>query len=345
MMVSQRFKQLFNPLGSAALLLMSTVAGGPALAAETLTLSSWLPPTHPVVVNAIKPWAEQVSEATEGRVRIRILAKALGSPLVHFDLAKDGVADITYGLHSYIKGERFHLSNVAQFPFLSESAETLSAAYWQASQSHPEILEEHQGTQVLSLFTHGPGILYNRVRAVTSQADLEGLKIRVPGGVANDVIAGLGANQMLVSPSEIYESLSRGVIDGLTMPAETPVSYKFIDSITHITTFPGGLYNTTWFLVMNQDRWDSLSPEDQTAIMEVSGEAFARLQGRAWDDADAAGWEALTEAEIPVVNADEGLIAEVQAVSQQLEQVWAEQAAERGVDGAALLSELREAAK
>lgn len=315
-------------------------------AAETLTFSSWLPPTHPVVVNAIEPWAKQVREATNGNVRVRILKKPLGSPLVHFDIAKDGIADITYGLHSYTKGTRFVLSNIAQFPFLGDSAEAVSAAYWQAAVDQPEILEEHEGTHVLSLFTHGPGIIYSRNdEKIASAADLSGQKIRVPGGVANDLVDALGAEQMLVSPSEIYESLSRGVIDGLVMPAETLVSYKFIDEVANITRIPGGLYNTTWFLTMNQERWDSLSPEDQEAIMSVSGEAFARLQGKAWDDADAAGWEAIEEAGIPVTDADEAFLTEIKDAAMPIEKAWAERASsERGVDGAAMLETLRQRA-
>ena len=337
------FKNPLNKTTLAAALLVLGLAGGQAVAAETLTLSSWLPPTHPVVVNAIKPWAKQVHEATGGNVRIRVLAKPLGSPLVHFDLAKDGVTDIAYGLQSYTKGDRFHASNVAQMPFMGENAEALSVAYWQAAEKYPAIKEEHEGTHVLSLFTHGPGILYNRVNPVASKADLQGLKIRVPGGMANDLVEGLGGTQMLVSPSEIYESLSRGVIDGLTMPAEPLVSYNLMDAVKHITVFPGGLYNTTWFLVMNQSKWDNLAKKDQDAIMSVSGEAFAHLVGQAWDDADAAAWEQIKAAGIPIVQADDAFVAEVKAVAEPLESAWAAKAAERGVDGAAMLAEIRKA--
>lgn len=339
---SSRLQTLIKGSLTAAGLLLSAAPLTSLSAAETLTMSSWLPPTHPVVVNAIKPWADQVREATNGNVRIRILAKPLGSPLVHFDLAKDGIADISYGLQSYTKGTRFVLSNVAQFPFLGESAEALSAAYWQVAEETPEIFAEHEGTHVLSLFTHGPGIIYSRVPGkIEKAADLEGMKIRIPGGVANDLVAALGAEQMLVSPSEIYETMSRGVIDGLTMPAETSVSYKFIDAVDNITHVPGGLYNTTWFMVINQDRWDTLSEEDQKAIMSVSGESFARMQGKAWDAADAAAWESIKEAEIPVTEANEAFVAEIEAAAAPIEAEWAAAAKEKGVDGEAMLKSLR----
>ena len=79
----------------------------PAMA-EELIMSSWLPPKHPIVVNAFKPWAEAVEKATDGRVTVRIMGKPLGSPPAHFDMARDGVADITYGLHSFTEDDRFN---------------------------------------------------------------------------------------------------------------------------------------------------------------------------------------------------------------------------------------------
>ena len=72
-------------------LLQSTVAF-----AEELVMSSWLPPKHPVVAGIMQPWAKAVADATEGRVTVRMLPKPLGPPPAHYDLAFDGVADITY---------------------------------------------------------------------------------------------------------------------------------------------------------------------------------------------------------------------------------------------------------
>ena len=101
----------------------------PAIADTELVLSSWLPPRHPIVVNAIKPWAKQVEEVTEGRVSVRVLGKPLGSPPAHFDMAKDGIADITYGLHSFSQDNRFDKSQVGQFSFLGDDAVSSSEAF------------------------------------------------------------------------------------------------------------------------------------------------------------------------------------------------------------------------
>ena len=278
---------------------------------------------------------------TNGNVRVRVLAKPLGSPLVHFDLAKDGIVDVTYGLHSYTKGNRFVVSGIGQFPFVGDKAEALSVAYWNVYQDKLAQANEHEGTHVLSLFTHGPGMLHNTQHTVASKADLAGLKIRVPGGIGSDVVEALGATPMLIATSELYESLSRGVVDGVTITGEALVSFKMTGSVKYTTKFPGGLYNTTWFLVINEEKWGKISSDDQAAIMGISGEKFSHLVGKVWDDADTAGWEKIEAAGIEVIDASDVFVAEVKDASDKLEAAWVAKAGERGVDGAAALAELR----
>jgi len=68
---------------------------GAAFADTVLTMNSWLPPTHPQVAELFVPWAADIEKATEGRVKINILPAPLGPPPAAFDLAKNGIADIT----------------------------------------------------------------------------------------------------------------------------------------------------------------------------------------------------------------------------------------------------------
>jgi hypothetical protein len=50
---------------------------------------------------------------------------------------------------------------------------------------------------VITVFTHGPGIIFNTKKPVTSLADLQGLKFRVGGGMVNDIGKALGVNMTL----------------------------------------------------------------------------------------------------------------------------------------------------
>ncbi len=328
---------------------LTTVAAGIVLSANAtlafaetkLTLSSWLPPTHPVVKDMIVPWTKQVKEATNGRVTVNVLAKGLGHPKIHYDIARDGLADITYSVHGYTPG-RFVMTKAVEFPFGGDSAEALSVAYWRVHQKYLSKAREHKDTQLLSVFTHGPGLIHNSKKDVTSVADLSGMKMRVGGGVVNDVATSLKAVPLLKPASKSYELLSHGVADGTLLPMESVMGFKIQDLVKHTTVVPGGLYNISFFLVMNRDRFRDLSKEDQAAIMRVSGEAFAKMAGRAWDDADNAALKAMKANGNEVTVASDAFIADVKKRTADLEGKWIKEAKKRGVDGEAALAELRQ---
>lgn len=314
-----------------------------AEAATTLSFSSWLPPKHPIVVNAFEPWADDVHKATDGRVKVRILPKPLGGAPSHFDMARDGVADITYGLHSFTPGDRFLLSRVAEFSFLGDNAADLSVAYWNAYKNHLAQAKEHAGVHTLGVFNHGPGALHNNVRPVLKVADLQGMTLRVPGGYVADLMAKLGTVVRQAPSPEVYEMLSNGVIQGVAFTMEALTSFKLLDHLKYTTTVPGGIYNTSWFFVMNQGKWDGLTDADKEAIDKLSGEAFARRVGKAWIGADEAAMAQILKAGITISPAAPAFVTELIQRTNTLEGAWAEQAKARGVDGLALLAEIRKA--
>ena len=305
-----------------------------------LVMSSWLPPRHPIVVNAMQPWAEEVGEVTEGRVTVRVLASPLGAPPAHFDMARDGVADITYGLHSFSQDDRFDASQVGQFSFLGDDAISVSEAFYTVYTEDLGAAEDHAGTHILGLFTHGPGVFHNNQRPIEAPGDFEGLRIRVPGGYTATLMEGLGATPVFTSSTEVYEQLSRGVIDGAAFTKEALTAFNLTDDIAHSMTVPGGLYNTTWFLVMDEDQWDEIGAEDQEAIMGISGLAFAARVGQAWNDADAAAEGEIAEAGIVTSEANDEVLAAVRDVAGRAEQDWSDAlGADR--DGLAALGRLR----
>jgi TRAP-type C4-dicarboxylate transport system substrate-binding protein len=321
--------------------LLSGTAIVPAFADTELVLSSWLPPRHPIVVNAIKPWAKQVEEVTDGRVSVRVLGRPLGSPPAHFDMAKDGIADITYGLHSFSQDDRFDASQVGQFSFIGDNAVSTSQAFWTVYTEDLGARDDHEGTHLLSLFVHGPGLLHNNVRRIETPEDFAGLKMRVPGGYAAALMDDLGATALFMSSTEVYEKLSRGVIDGAAFTYEALTAFNLTDDIKYSMTVPGGVYNTSWFLVMNEKKWDGISAEDQAAIDSISGSVFAELAGDAWNAADAAAVAEIEEAGIEVYAAPDAVLDAARASATALETTWADSLGDE-FDGLAALARLRE---
>lgn len=308
--------------------------------AEELIFSSWLPPKHPIVVNAFEPWADEVEKVTDGRVTVRIMGKPLGSPPAHFDMARDAIADITYGLHSFTEDDRFKRARLGEFSFLGDDAIANSKAYWSIYGDTLNAAEEHEGTHLLGLFTHGPGLLYNNLRKIETPADMEGMKLRVPGGYVADLVSAFGASPLFMSSPEVYEKLSRGVIDGVAFTYEAITAFNLTDHLKYAMKVPGGVFNTTWFFVINEDRWEALSEEDRAAISAISGAAFAERVGQAWNDADAAAIEEIGD-DIEFYDAPAEIVEALKENASALEAKWSESLGEE-YDGAAALAEFRQ---
>ena len=309
-----------------------------------LVMSSWLPPRHPIVANAFLPWIEQIEAATEGRVTVRLLARPLGSPPSHYYLAVDGIADITYGLHSFTRDNRFPRSRFAQFSFIGDDAAAGSRAFWRVYSGRLDAQAEHEGVKLLGLFVHGPGILYNNVRRIERPADLAGLKIRTPGGYVADLMDELGATTLFMDSGDVYQKLSRGVIDGLTMTWEATTAFRLTPHLRYAMRVPGGVYNTTWYVVANEAAWRKISARDRAAIEAVSGEALAGRVGRAWNDADARAIDVIRAAGIDIYDAPPAMLDAIRSRAREHEARWTARVATRGYDGRAALAALRRGA-
>lgn len=324
----------FAPL-RAALAVAGTLAAGPALSQTTLTVANWLPPSHPLVSDVIVPMTEQIAEATDGEVVANILPAPLGPPPAHFDFAVNGVADITFGVQGYSAG-RFKTTNLAELPFLGDSAEVVSVAYWRTWEAMLKDAGEYDDVKVLAVFTHGPGEIFVKEGDLSGPDALDGKKMRVGGGIVQKVATTLGAVPVEGPSSKAYELLSQGVADGILFPYESVSFFGLIPQLSEGLSVPGGLYNTSFFIVMNKGKWDSLTPEQQAAIDSVTGEPLSRMAGQMWDKVDAAGLEAM-DGKINVAAAsDEQVAAWKEALAPVIDASLAE-IDEAGVDSAAAL--------
>lgn len=332
-----RFARLLSVSATASALSIAATQSS----AEELAMSVWLPPAHPIVSDLIKPWAEEVGQVTEGRVTVRMLARPLGPPPAHFDLAVDGIADITVGLHSFTTDNRFLRSRIGQFSFLGESAETLSEAYWNVYTQELDAAKEHEGTKLLSLWVHGPGLFHNNQREIATPEDFAGLKIRTPGGYIAELVSELGATTQFMGPGQVFEKLSTGVIDGVTFPSEGVRGFNLSDHLTHTMRIPGGIYNTSWFFVMNEDKWNDISDADKAAIEAISGGTLAAKAGIVWDNSDKRGWDTINGSDMQVYDASPAVVARIQEIAGAKEAEWSAAVADQGLDGTAALASIR----
>ncbi|MEF7614366.1 TRAP transporter substrate-binding protein [Aquincola sp. MAHUQ-54] len=315
--------------------------GAVAASAQTeLTVSSWTPPAH-MLSQTQQAWCGLLEERSEGRLRCRILPRAAAPAPGTFDAVRQGLADVSFTVHGYTPG-RFALSALAELPFLGQSAEAVSLAYQAVFERTPAMQAEHEGVKVLAVFVHGPGMVLNTRGPVTRLEELQALKFRIGGGRVQDIGAALGMNVLRRPSAENLALLSAGAVDGTLMPPESVEAYRLDGVVRYATTFPGGLYNTSFVFMMNQGRYDRLPAEDRAVVDALSGEFAARLFGRGWDRIDRRAMAMMQVSGVQFTPADPDFVQAVKDRTAPLEAQWAEAARARGIaDPGKLLADYR----
>lgn len=302
----------------AATALLATSA---AARAEMLTMSSWVPPTHFIHTDFLVPLTERIAEVTEGRVTVTILPAPLASPPQHWELARTGVADITWGNFTY-EPERFVSMWFAEFPNAGTDAEAQSRALWQTYEKFLADNAAFDGVKMLSVGMFGGGQLHHGSKSITSPADIANQKFRMGGPIQEKLLTALGAVPVAAPATKAYEMLESGVIDGSLHTMESVVNFRLEDVLEHHTVFPNGFYDATFFVAMNGAKWDGLSDADKTAIESIIGEELSAAWGRNFDNQDQPAIEKMQAAGHTFNDASPELIAAVDGIYTDMVADW-----------------------
>lgn len=320
-------------IGALAALAMSTTAFAQEV---TLRLHQMLPAQATIPAKAIEPWAAKVQEESGGRIKVELYpAMQLGGqPPELYDQAKDGVVDLIWTVLGYTPG-RFPKSEVFELPFLITNGEDSSAAFYNYVMENSA--DEFAGVKVIALHTHGPGLFHSK-NPITSLDDLKGMKVRGGSRIISDMLANLGAEPVGMPVPQVTEALSKGVIDGTTIPWEVTPSLRVAELVKNHTGFSGdhGLYSQTFGFVMNMDSYNNL-PDDLKAIIDAnSGLETSRQFGKVMDEGDAAGLKIAQDAGNNIVTLDETETARWQEAAQPTIDKWFADMQAAGIDGKAL---------
>jgi TRAP-type C4-dicarboxylate transport system substrate-binding protein len=301
--------------------------------------SNWLPPTHPVTDGVTRVWAKQVEDATQGRVKVEVIAP-LGAPPAHLDLVRNGVADVTNITTAYTAG-RFVLLGGLEMPFMSDRNSAMSLAAQRTYDKFFRQANEFEGLKFGGIAMVGPYQIYTTKKAINTIDDFKGQKIREAGGVTKAVVEALGATPFFAPAPQTYDVLSKGVGDGVLFPPESIPGFKVTSAVKHGIHVPGGFNQAVQALIINEAKWKALSPADQAAIEKLLGEHWSGLWGNLWDKTNAAAIEQMKKDGVELKDASPELLAEIRRRLAKIETDWIEQAGKKGVDGKAALAFMR----
>lgn len=260
----------------------------PAQAAEyTLRLAHFFPSVASQHKNIAQAWADKVAADSDGRIAVEVYpSSTLAKAPAQYEAVKNRIADVTMTVLGYT-ANRFPLSQIVELPGLVKSAANGSCI---AENLYKEglIASEFKDTKPLFLFTLGQGHIHTSKKLVKEPADLAGLRIRRPSTVVAQMLEGLGAKPVGMPAPGAYQSLQRGVIDGVTLPWEGQYVFR-INELTPKHTEVGGLYSTVFVMTMNKSVYNSMPADLQKVLDNNSGDEWSQIAAKVFDDLDLKG--------------------------------------------------------
>lgn len=313
-----------------ACLLTASIAGLTAASATqastTLRMAHFWPGASGINNEIFEAWASSLEEASDGELKVEMFPSGtLAKPDSLYDAAANGIADVSATAQGYTAG-RFPLSQIVELPGVATTA-TQGACVLQTLYEDGHLNEEYADTRPLFFFTTGPGGIHTIDTDVQVPADLEGLRIRRPTAVAGEMLNNMGATPVGMPAPDIYTSMQRGVIDGLSFPWEGLKGFRINELVEYHTEVP--FYTLIFVATMNQRAYDRLSPEQQAVIDANSGMQWSENAGAVFDRLDAEGKQEAKEAGHTI-----------REIAQPLENADWQQPLQKGIDS--YLAELEE---
>jgi TRAP-type C4-dicarboxylate transport system substrate-binding protein len=325
-------------LGGALLagLALSTAADAQEV---TLRLHHFLGPTAPAQRNFFEPWAERVAEQSDGRIAVEIYPSMTlgGSPPQLISQLRDGVVDIIWTLPSYTAGQ-FPRTEVFELPFVhTNDAVATNLAIQDLYEEW--LAEEYQDVHPILIHVHAGNALHTIEAPIRKPEDLSGLKIRTPSRTGSFMLEALGANPVGMPVPELPQALSKGVVDGTTIPFEVSLPLKIHELVDYDMEFEDGtrLGTSVFLFAMNKDTYDGLPDDLKAVIDQNSGANVAAEIGQVWMDVEEPGIEAAKEAGNEFIYwSDDQKPVWQEGVQPAIER-WLAEMEDTGIDGEGLL--------
>jgi TRAP-type C4-dicarboxylate transport system substrate-binding protein len=327
----------------------AAVAAPPRLALAqtpqvTLKLHHFLAPISNIHTKLLTPWARKVEDDSNKRIRIEIYPSMQlgGVPRDLFGQARDGVADIVWALPGNTP-DRFPGIEVFDLPFVAHRRASVNA---RAAQEIYEtrLRDEFKEVQMLCVCAHEGGVVHS-TKPVRNQHDMRGLKLRSPTRLTGEALKALGANAIPMPIPQVADALIQKAIDGCVTPWEVVSVFKLQDIVkfhSEIAASPT-LYTSTFLLTMNKTKYNSLPADLRKIIDDNTGQHFAALAGRMWDDQAILVADMVKTKGSTLIEIGPEETARWRKATELVIDSWLKGMKARGLDGAKLLADTRAA--
>ncbi|NUH65172.1 C4-dicarboxylate TRAP transporter substrate-binding protein [Sulfitobacter sp. S0837] len=264
--------------------------------ANELTVASWVGPSHPTIRVGYHTYFPAVEQATDGAVKFKLISGgALMSGKETLTGLGDGISDASILALTYNPAQLPTSQLVSELAMLSGEPLAVAAAVTEFTLLNCEqCLAEFSQQNVVytGSYATAPYALISKNR-ILEKSDLQGKRVRTPGGAWDRWVAESGGTVVHTSSSEMYEAIDKGIIDVAMQPGAALKSFSLWDVANHITLADLGVYNSGPFLAFNKSTWADLPANDRRAMLDQLPEALVATT-EAYVDLNI---EALSEAE------------------------------------------------
>ena len=273
---------------AAALAALGFSAG--AQAQTELKFTTFVPPTHGFIVDVLEPIGKEIEKRSGGKVSVRVFAgnSPFGKTENQADQVRQGVVDVAWGLNGIPAG-RFLRASIMELPFVAESADSASKTLW--SMVPGMLAEDYKGFKVLAVHCHNPGLFHTRDKKIEKLEDVKGLRMRAPNSPTQALLQYLGATPVGMPPTQVYENVEKGVIDGAVFPWDAIKGFRLENILKH--HFDARVYSSCFHIVMNETKYAGLAPEVKKAFDDTTGQVLVDKFGGWWNKWDQAGLDAV----------------------------------------------------
>jgi TRAP-type C4-dicarboxylate transport system substrate-binding protein len=326
------FLKFLAPVALAAAAVSSPAQDKPV----ELKFAHWLPPTHSLAKTGFEPWARSVEAASKGTIKVALFpAQQLGKAADHYDMARDGIADVTWANPGYQAG-RFPLIAAGELPFLVGKPGPGSAALdaWYRKYAAAEMKD------VKLCFAHLHVGTMHAKKPITEPSQLKGMKIRSSNGTNAAFMSLLGATNVQVSAPEARDALEKGVADALAFPWDSVISFGIDKAVKYHSDMR--MYASDFAWVMNKGFYDKLGPAQKKVIDDHCSNEWAARVGAAWGDFEDSGQAKLEKSPgHTIVKVTPAQIELWKKAAEPVYTQWVQSVDKTGVNGQQALSELR----
>ena len=294
-----------------------------------LLFNLYIPRTISMFTTIIKPWSGAIESSTKGIVKIKFSASSLAPIPRQLRMVSSGVADAGMGLHHFTP-KKTVTARISELPFAARSSRAVSIAAWRTIKEFGKG-SEYKGVKLLGITSPPPTLIFNSKKVIKAIKDFRSLKMLVSGSLVKPAKL-LGSAVVGIPLPFAYEQFSRGVVDGTISNYGGIKEFRLSKFVKYATPIPGGVGNTSIFIVVNKKKFDGFSKNTQDAIMRVSGEKFGNYSA-GWDKNEKASIKLLKKAGIKETQLSAKVLADIKKRWSVIEPKWIKDAGKLGIDG------------